>query len=104
MRDVARYVVSRVVESHEERRIEAREPVADFPQFDLEQLGQTRVEEVMTRGLVTVLPEATLAEVVRSMHAFKVHRVFVIDEKQDEIAGVITTLDVIRWLDASGKG
>ena len=104
MRDIARHVVSRVVEPHEERGLAAHEPVTDLSQFDLAQFGQTRVEEIMTRGLVTVSPEATLAEVVRNMQAFQVHRVFIMDAKQDEIQGVITTLDVIRWLDASGKG
>jgi tRNA nucleotidyltransferase (CCA-adding enzyme) len=104
MNDIARYVASRVVRHHETQSLEARAPVTDSSRSDLEQFGATRVEEVMTRGLVTVFPSATLDQVVRSMHAFKVHRVFVIDEKQNEIEGVITTLDVIRWLNASGKG
>jgi CBS domain-containing protein len=57
------------------------------------------VKEFMTRGLFTVFPEATIEEVIRTMTSFKIHRVFVIDEKEGTLEGVITTMDVLRWLE-----
>jgi CBS domain-containing protein len=98
-RDLARHVQERMVVARGERTLESREPAAveeagePAPDF-----GQTPVRALMTRGLYTVFPEATLAEVVRALVSFGIHRVFVIDEKTSELLGVITTLDVLRAL------
>jgi CBS domain-containing protein len=58
----------------------------------------------MTRSLVPVVPEAPLDEIVRSLLAFQVHRVFVLEDQTAALAGVITTMDVMRWLATSGPG
>jgi CBS domain-containing protein len=53
----------------------------------------------MTLGMYTVFPEATLDEVVHALTAFKVHRIFVIRETGTAILGVITTMDVLGWME-----
>lgn len=72
-------------------------PPEGFP-LAVEDLQNTTVGSLMTPGLFTVFPEATLEEVVRTMASQKIHRVFVISE-EGELEGVITTMDVLRWID-----
>jgi CBS domain-containing protein len=48
----------------------------------------------MTRELVTVRPDAPVAEVARVMREQRVHRVLVIDDLQ--LVGVLTTFDLLR--------
>jgi tRNA nucleotidyltransferase (CCA-adding enzyme) len=98
--DLARSVENRLAPPTPGRTLESREPVADFLALPPEELGRTPVKRFMTLGLFTVFPEATMEEVVRTMTTFKIHRVFVIDEKEGALQGVITTMDVLRWLEA----
>jgi CBS domain-containing protein len=99
--DIARHVQTRLVElpvidPKEERTLETREEIPDG--FHFEGFEDTRVGDLMTPGLYSVFPEATLEEVVRTMTAQKIHRVFVITEG-GEIEGVITSMDVLRWME-----
>jgi CBS domain-containing protein len=99
--DLARYVQQRIRPRASERTLESREDVAvDFEALP-DQFGETPVQDLMTLGLYTVFPEATLEEVVHTLTAFKVHRVFVIQETGTSLLGVITTMDVLRWMDAN---
>lgn len=97
--DLARYVQNRLAPGHPERTLESREVVAEQSALSLARIGETPVQEFMTSGLYTVFPEATLDEVVHTMTAFKIHRVFVIGEKEGELLGVITTMDILRWME-----
>src|SRR5689334_524723 len=97
-RDLARHVQERMVVVRGERTLESREPALPESGEPPPDFGRTPVRALMTRGLYTVFPDATLAEVMRAMVSFGVHRLFVIDEKDGEILGVITTLDVLRAL------
>lgn len=58
---------------------------------------RTTVGEVMTPAVLTVAPEASLGMVARLMALWKVHRVFV--EERGEIRGVVTTMDLLKWVD-----
>jgi CBS domain-containing protein len=97
-RDLARHLQERMVVARGERTLESREPALGTAGEPAPDFGRTPVRALMTRGMYTVFPEATLGEVVRSMLSFGVHRVFVIDEKSGELLGVITTLDILRAL------
>ena len=55
------------------------------------------VREIMTPTVISVSPEDTVLSVVAEMLAFKVHRLFVIDEA-GVLVGVIGTFDVLRKL------
>jgi len=97
-RDLARHVQERMVVARGERSLESREPALGELGEPAPDFGRTPVRALMTRGLFTVFPDATLTEVMRALVSFGVHRVFVIDEKGGELLGVITTLDVLRAL------
>ena len=100
MSDLARSVASRLA-SPPDRTLEAREPVRDDPARTVDALASLPIVELMTPGMVTVFPESTIDEVLRAMLSFQVHRVFVIDEASGELEGVITTMDVVRWLESA---
>jgi len=97
-KDLARHVQKALAVPREERTLESREPVLDAAGMPTEEFGKTPVRELMTRGLFTVFPDATLEEVVRTMVAYHVHRIFVIEPERGELEGVITTMDVLRAL------
>jgi CBS domain-containing protein len=97
--DLARCVQNRLVRRPAERTLESRERVAELASLFGEKVAEAPVREFMTAGLYTVFPEATLEEVVHTMTAFEVHRVFVIGEEKGDLLGVITTMDLLRWLD-----
>jgi CBS-domain-containing membrane protein len=99
--DLARYLQSRIKPLKAERTLESREEVPVTLEELPDEFGDTPVRELMTVGLFTVFPEATLDEVVHTLTSFKVHRVFVISETGTALLGVITTMDVMRWLDAN---
>lgn len=102
LNDLARHVQDRLVklptvDPKRERTLETREEIPDG--FGFEGFEDTRVGDLMTGGLYSVFPEATLEEVIRTLTTQKVHRVFVLSEK-GTLEGVITTMDVLRWMDA----
>ena len=105
MSDLARHVQDRLVklptvDPKRERTLETREELPEG--FGFEGFEDVIVGDLMTGGLYSVFPEATLEEVVRALVARKVHRLFVIDEKGG-ILGVITTMDVMRWMDERAR-
>lgn len=100
LNDLARHVQDRLVhlptvDPARERTLETREEIP--PGFGFEGFEDTRVGDLMTGGLYSVFPEATLEEIVRMLSLQKVHRVFVISDA-GTIEGVITTMDVLRWM------
>jgi CBS domain-containing protein len=54
------------------------------------------VEDVMTRHVIMVEPDAPLRDAVRTMVAERVHRVLVVHDRR--LVGVITSMDVLRML------
>jgi CBS domain-containing protein len=101
LNDIARHVQNRLVnlptvDPSKERTLEGREAVPRG--FHVEAFEGTTVGDLMTFGLVTVFPQATLEEVVRSMTTQKIHRVFVLSD-DGELDGVITSMDVLKWME-----
>lgn len=101
MADLARAVAGRLSASLTDRSLEAREPAPATGAAALGSLATLPVVDLMTPGMVTVFPDSTIDEVLRSLLAFKVHRVFVIEAETGALEGVITTMDVIRWLEST---
>lgn len=62
-----------------------------------EQMGQVRVEHIMSRGVEAVSVDATVRDVLDKLLSRHFHRVFVRD-KAGKLCGVISTLDIIRWM------
>lgn len=56
--------------------------------------GDATAADIMTRELVTVSPNAPIAEVAKTMRDQRIHRVLVVEKR--ELVGVITTFDLLR--------
>lgn len=65
--------------------------------FQVENIDQTRVRDLMTPAVFSVTPEAPAAKVINEMLALRVHRLFVVDSN-GVLVGVISALDVLRHL------
>ena len=59
-------------------------------------LRDIRVEDVMTREIVQVTPDAGLGEVARTLYDNRIHRVLVIEDAR--LFGIITTFDLVNEL------
>jgi CBS domain-containing protein len=57
-------------------------------------LGEICASDVMTREVVTVGPNAPVAEVARTMREQRIHRVLVVEDHA--LLGVITSFDLLR--------
>lgn len=76
--------------------LDFEDEVLDSEGYSPELFASARVDEWMSHRLVSVGPQATLAEVCRLMVAESIHRVFVVQE--DALCGVISTFDVVRLM------
>jgi predicted transcriptional regulator len=65
---------------------------ADSPEWDL--LGEHTVEEAMSRRIIAVGHEESVAEAARKMEQAQVHRLLVMEGSS--LLGIITTSDVTR--------
>jgi CBS domain-containing protein len=63
--------------------------------FGLEEFGDVRVEEVMTRELVFVGRDTPLKDVAQKMLDEDIHRVLVMDERF-QLYGIVTSFDFVR--------
>jgi CBS domain-containing protein len=63
--------------------------------FGLEEFGDVRVQEVMTRELIYVQRDTPLKKVAQKMLDNNVHRVLVMDEKFN-LYGIISSFDFVR--------
>jgi CBS domain-containing protein len=65
------------------------------------ELAQTRVEDVMHRGLVTCSPDTPLRKVAAILAAHRIHAVVVADrhaQAEHDVWGVVSDLDVVAHL------
>jgi CBS domain-containing protein len=65
--------------------------------FQVEQVDRTRVHEIMTPVVHSVMEKASAEEVIHRMVTLNVHRLFVVDGP-GTLIGVITTMDIVRNL------
>ena len=64
--------------------------------FHLEELEKTRVEEIMTPGAISLDLETPVEKVAKVMLESRIHRVLI--TKGDKLAGIVTTMDLVRAL------
>lgn len=65
--------------------------------FQIEETDQTTVRDLMTPTVIAVGPHTPAHQVVAQMLAFKIHRLFVVDDA-GVLVGIISTWDVLRHL------
>jgi len=76
-----------------------REWLTDVEEFE-DRLSRRIVSEVMTTNVISVSPEASVAEVVDLLVKHRIHRVLVLDPEEDEgpLVGLITLFDLVALL------
>lgn len=95
-REVARYLPpSRDFYDKAELRTDAGEKLGSG--FQVESTDHGLVRDIMTPTVISVAPTAPALQVVGEMLAFKVHRLFVVDQA-GVLVGVISAFDVLRRL------
>lgn len=67
---------------------------SDMPEDLQDRMGQLRVSDVMTEGVVSVTPDAPATEVARTLRKNRLHHVFVIEN--DELRGIVSTFDLLE--------
>jgi CBS domain-containing protein len=65
--------------------------------FQVENVDQTRVRDLMTPAIFSVAPETSASKVIDDILALHVHRLFVVDAA-GILVGVVTAMDVLRHL------
>jgi CBS domain-containing protein len=65
--------------------------------FQIEELPADTVKDVMTPFLITVEEDTSIQEVAARMAKFGIHRLIVVDDDQ-QIRGIVTSIDVLRWV------
>ena len=66
--------------------------------YHLEQPGPT-VAEIMTPVAFTLEETRPMADAIKLMMVERIHRIPVVDHA-GRVAGILSTMDVLRWLDA----
>ena len=69
--------------------------------FQIEELSSDTVKDVMTPYLITIKEDTPIRVVAARMAECGVHRVIVVDE-DEQIRGIVTSLDVLRWVAETG--
>jgi CBS domain-containing protein len=67
------------------------------PEGFVDRLAERTVGDYMTDQLVSVAPDADIAEVARTIRSHRVHRVLVVDDGR--LAGIISTFDLVGLLE-----
>ena len=65
--------------------------------FALEEFGEVKVDEVMSRDLVAVERDTLVIDVAATMQKDKIHRVLVLDENQ-RLYGIISSFDFVNLI------
>jgi CBS domain-containing protein len=76
----------------DERFADGRLAEAELSPHDV--LAEHTVEEIMTRDVVSLPPDADVASAARRMREAEVHRLLVVEG--DTLVGIVTTMDVVR--------
>lgn len=90
-----RQLANPVGEALEEEALDDEE-FAGREDYSPEMLGRETVGQWMTRGIVSVEPDATLKQVCATLVRESVHRVVVLE--RGRLKGIISTMDIVRHL------
>jgi len=67
------------------------------PEDFQDRLAEIQVGDVMTRGVVSVAPAVSAAEVARTLMKHHIHRLFVVQD--GTLLGVVSAYDLLRLID-----
>jgi CBS domain-containing protein len=69
--------------------------------FQIEELSTDTIKDVMTPYVISIKEDTPIREVAARMAQGGVHRVIVVDE-DEQLRGIVTSLDVLRWVAETG--
>jgi CBS domain-containing protein len=81
-------------EETEAARLIETEPLADASGYEQSALDAHTVDEVMSRSLCAVRPDADIGEAAEYMRTAQIHRVLVME--RDELLGILSTMDLAK--------
>ena len=107
LRDLAGHFANRfedlpVIDPNVERARKNGEPIPVDEGFHFERIDDARVSDLMTPTILCVDPDAPVLEAIRTMQQHSIHRIFV-RRGNGPLMGVLTTMDVLRWIAAAPK-
>ncbi len=73
--------------------------MSDVERIPKEKAASTKVNEIMTRNLITVGPQDNLLEALRKMTNHSIGRLLVINPESGTLMGIISPTDVFRVYD-----
>ena len=71
--------------------------VSEYPEDLQDRLGEQRVSDQMTEGVISVPPSATAPEIARELRSARVHRLFVIGSGR--LLGVVSAFDLLTLVE-----
>lgn len=108
LKDLVRYTEWHLEVEESEAEEPSKLPASEIedeeigPELPEDRMSRVAVKQVMTPKLKTVAESATLRKVMDVFLKARIHRIFVTD-KAGRLTGVVSTLDVIRWLKDRAK-
>lgn len=82
-------------------RLDPEEDAEDGVAVRVEELGDEKVERIMTPGAIALDEETPVADLARAMLDRHIHRVLI--TRRGKLAGIVTTMDLLKFI-ASPKG
>lgn len=59
-----------------------------------EEVGDRRVGDIMSRGVITAQQDTPIEELAGLMYSHRIHRVIILDG--DRLAGIVSTMDILK--------
>lgn len=107
LRDLAAHFSDRmeslpVVDPDRERASKTGEEIPLEEGFHFEGIDDARVSDYMTPMILCVDPDAPVSEAIAQMQRHVIHRIFV-RRGSGPLVGVLTTMDVLRWISGASR-
>lgn len=82
-----------VQESNYHRQLEGEED-ALWDGLAPEEVGDRRVGDIMSRGVITAQQDTPIEELAGIVYSHRIHRVIILDGER--LAGIVSTMDILR--------
>ncbi len=64
--------------------------------FHLESITEGFVSDFMTRRVITATPETAIEALAEIMYKNRIHRVVIVDARNQQLCGIVTTFDLLK--------
>ncbi len=67
---------------------------ASWDTLAAEELNDVAIRDIMATGVITARSDTPIAELAGIMHSHRIHRVIIVEE--EKLAGIVTTMDILK--------